>query len=105
MELSIDIIKNFCLNNKLRWTNHIFLCLVQRNISIADVKNTLLNGEIIVQYPNDYPYPSCLILGLSVNNKYVHVVCGSNGKELYLITAYYPDKNIWTDDFKKRKEC
>ena len=25
-----------------------------------------MNGEIIEQYPDDYPYPSCLILGVSI---------------------------------------
>ena len=92
------------MNKKLRWTNHIFIRLVQRGISMADVVSAILNGEIIEYYPDDYPYPSCLILGLTVNNKHLHVVCGSNNEELWLITAYYPDPNIWQDNFRVRKE-
>lgn len=102
--MDIEIIKKLCKANKLRWTNHIFVRLIQRGISISDVTNALITGEIIENYPDDYPYPSCLVLGLTVNNKFLHVVCGSNEEELWLITAYYPDKDKWSDDFKHRKE-
>ena len=102
--MDIAIIKKLCEANKLRWTNHIFVRLIQWGISISDVINTIITGEIIENYPDYYPYPSCLILGLTVNNKFLHVVCGSNREELWLITAYYPNKDKWSDDFKRRKE-
>ena len=92
------------LNEKLIWTNHIIIRLLQRNISQADIKNALLTGEIIEYYDNDYPYPSCLVYGLTINNQVIHVVCGSNGTELWLITAYYPNDIEWEKDFKTRKE-
>lgn len=104
MELTIEIIKNLCKNKKLRWTNHIFIRLTQRNISMSDVEKALLSGEIIEEYPSDYPYPSCLVLGLTIENKHLHVVCGSNGEELWLITAYYPNTELWSNNFKVRKE-
>ena len=78
--------------------------LLQRNITQDDVLNTLLNGEIIEEYENDYPYPSCLVYGISLNNKILHVVCGSNEEELWIITAYYPDNIEWENDLKTRKE-
>ena len=53
---------------------------------------------------NDYPYPSCLVYGISVNNKILHIVCGFNGEELWIITAYYPNRDEWNEDMKTRKE-
>ncbi|MDR1702300.1 MAG: DUF4258 domain-containing protein [Sporomusaceae bacterium] len=103
-EISIEIIKSMCQKEALRWTNHMLIKLIQRNISIDDIVCALMNGEIIEQYPNDYPYPSCLTLGLSVHKKHLHVVCGVGDKELWLITAYYPDSGKWKTGFKIRKE-
>lgn len=41
-----------------------------------------MTGEIIEEYPNDYPYPSCLTLG-NLNTKCpLHVVVGSNHEQL-----------------------
>ena len=90
--------------SSLRWTNHILERLFQRNIRIDDVKNALLNGEIIERYPNDYPFPSCLLAGHTMTGQTLHVVCGSNGVELWLITAYFPDPNEWSEDFRKRRK-
>ena len=90
--------------SSLRWTNHILERLFQRCILIDDVKNALVNGEIIEHYPNDYPFPSCLVFGYTKTGQILHVVCGSNGVELWLITAYFPDPNEWTEDFKQRRK-
>ena len=103
-KLTIEIIKLLIKEHKIRWTNHIVVRLLQRNISEDDIINALLNGEIIEEYENDYPYPSCLVYGLNLNGEVIHIVCGSNGNELWLITAYYPDTLEWEEDLKTRKE-
>ena len=102
--LNIEKIKQFINEGKLRWTNHIAIRLLQRNITQEDVEMALLNGEIIENYEDDYPYPSCLILGMNKSNEHLHIVCGSNETELWLITAYYPDRSEWENDLKTRKE-
>jgi len=69
-----------------------------------DVGNVLTNGEIIEQYPSDYPFPSCLVLGHTVAGQPLHVVCGSNGEELWLVTAYFPSPAEWSDDLRQRRQ-
>ena len=101
--MDINEIKSMCENKALRWTNHVLMRLLQRNISLNDVISALINGEIIEQYTDDYPYPSCLVLGITLKNKYIHVVCGIGDGELWIITAYYPDLKEWESDFKTRK--
>ena len=75
----------------------------QRN-GCADSLALPEKGTIIEEYENDYPYPSCLVYGISVNNKILHIVCGFNGEELWIITAYYPNRDEWNEDMKTRKE-
>ena len=103
-KLKIETIKEFIRTGKIRWTNHCVVRLFQRNISQEDIENALLNGEIIEEYENDYPYPSCLVYGIDLNNKVLHVICGTSETELWVITAYYPDNIKWKDDLKTRKE-
>ena len=103
-KLNINIIKQLIKNQKIRWTNHVMIRLLQRNITQNDVENALLNGEIIEEYEDSYPYPSCLVYGINLNDKVLHIVCGSNGEELWIITAYYPDNIEWERDLKTRKE-
>ena len=99
----LERIKNLCENEKLRWTMHIMIRLLQRGISLDDVICAVKNGEIIENYPDDYPYPSCLLLGHGEDRQALHVVCGASETEVWLITAYRPSLEFWDEDLKTRK--
>jgi len=102
--MTVQDIAKYVEESSLRWTSHILERLFQRNISIDDVKAVLSNCEILEQYPNDYPFPSCLVFGHSIDGRIIHVVCGSNGVELWLITAYLPNPDEWSEDLKQRRK-
>ena len=76
----------------------------ERDISRADVKNGIATGEIIEEYPEDYPNPSCLIFGYTVNNRILHIVAGCDNINIYIITAYYPDTKKFENDLKTRRK-
>jgi hypothetical protein len=104
MELDINELRKICSIENIEITMHAAKRLEQRNIKIDDVISCIQSGKIIEQYPDDYPYPSCLILGISLNDSYLHVVVGSNLEILWIVTAYYPDPEKWEDDLATRKE-
>ena len=103
-KLNINTIKQLIQDGKIRWTYHVMIRLLQRNINQSDVENALFHGEIIEEYEDSYPYPSCLVYGINLNSQVLHVVCGFDGKELWIVTAYYPDDIEWEKDLKTRKE-
>ena len=102
--LNIDIIKEYIAKRKIDWTKHCLNRLNQRNIRISDIKSAIRNGKIIEYYYDDYPYPSCLILGYNMNNRIIHIVCGVSDNIVHMITAYYPDTNEWEEDMKTRRK-
>ena len=55
---------------------HCLQRMQERDISRADVKNGIATGEIIEEYPDDFPNPSCLIFGYNVNGRILHIVAG-----------------------------
>ena len=99
--MNIEELQKLCNAGAVRWTGHILKRLMQRGISQSDVIHAVQTGEIIEQYPNDYPYPSCLVLG---NAPPLHVVCGEGDGEIWMITAYSPDPEEWENDLKTRKK-
>lgn len=103
-QINIETIKKYVMQRKIIWTKHCLNRLNQRNILITDVKTAISNGSIIEYYYNDYPYPSCLILGKEKNNRDIHIVCGVSQGFIYIITAYYPDTDKWEKDMKTRRE-
>lgn len=46
------------------------------------------------------------ILGFSLKTEYIHIVVSCDTDFIYLITAYFPDPDVWENNFKARKkEC
>lgn len=85
-------------------TLHAAKRLEQRKLTLQHIIDCIMSGEIIEEYADDYPYPSCLILGKQNDQVPLHAVVASNGEELFIITAYYPSDEQWEDDWKTRKE-
>ena len=102
--LNIEIIKEYIAKRKIDWTKHCLNRLNQRDILISDVKAALNNGKIIEYYYDDYPYPSCLIMGYTINNKMLHIVCGIGDDTVHIITAYYPNTDKWEEYMKTRRK-
>ena len=103
-ELDMNTIRELCNEGKIIWTVHIVRKLQERGVFQNSVFHAISNGQIIEQYPDDYPHPSCLIFGRDINNNPLHIVIGCDGMILYLITAYQPDNEHFEDDFISRKE-
>lgn len=87
----------------LNFSVHSLDRLKERGIFISDVQNALMHGEIIEQYPNDYPFPSCLVIGGSCGGKTMHVCCGIGNNKIWIITAYFPATDKWESDMRTRK--
>ncbi len=101
--IDIETLRSLNTPEHILITEHARKRLVTRSISVGDIINVIQYGEIIKQYEMDKPFPSCLILGFSINGKYLHVVVSNDEDTIYLITAYYPDVEIWQSDFKSKK--
>lgn len=73
-----------------------------RMISAAHVRKALEDGEIIEDYPADARGHSCLILGGGKDGRPIHIVCAPKDEYLAVITAYIPDEDQWSKDFRTR---
>lgn len=75
-------------------------------IRVDEVLQALDTGEIIEQYPEDWPYPSCLVLGRTVTGRPIHVVCAPVPiqRRLIVITTYQPEPTRWDPEFRRRRE-
>jgi hypothetical protein len=74
-------------------------------IEVNEVLEVLDSGEIIEEYPDDVPYPSCLILGFTREGRPLHLVCAPvlDDERLIVITTYQPDPVRWENDLRRRK--
>ena len=95
--MNIEDVRMLCEAHSFVITDHCLKRMLERNIDINQIRQVILNGEIIEQYPDDYPYPSCLILGNGL-----HAVVGIGSDMLWFITAYRPNPDEWDSTLKTR---
>lgn len=102
--IDIEKLREYYKSDMVFITEHAAERHRERKIKSKDVRNAVENGEIIEQYPDDYPFPSCLILGKDQAGNPLHVCMSDEGSASRIITVYHPDPERWSDDFRTRKE-
>ena len=95
--IKIEYILDSIRSNRFRITDHADEETHNDHLSFEEVITSILQGEIIEDYHNDKPFPSCLISGLTMHGEPVHSVWAYNiaNKWAVLITVYRPDRARW----------
>ena len=91
--------------NRIRITDHADEEAEADKLTFDEVYFSVFHGEIIEDYTNDRPYPSCLIYGQTFSGSPVHSVWAYNETNLWavLITVYRPDPNLWINWRERRR--
>lgn len=99
-----DLLQDAVRKGHVEWQRHALEKMMERGIPREAVKEVLLSGEIIMNYPDDKPYPSALFLGW-VKNQPFHVVVSLDSMTgwCFIITAYKPDADHFESDYKTRR--
>lgn len=78
--------------------------MFQRALSKNAVLQIIVECEVIADYPDDCPYPSYLVLGYCDHEPIHIIVAQGKGSGMYfVVTAYKPDYDKWSEDFKSRR--
>jgi hypothetical protein len=98
----IKVIKELVGKGEYRFTLHGFERCIERDIEANDIKDAIMSGESIEDYPEDKYGPSMLICGKTKKGRIIHVQCSVD--PVWIITAYDPSRRSdeWESDFKRR---
>ena len=91
--------------HRIRITDHADEEAQADSLIFDEIFFSVLQGEIIEDYPTDKPYPSCLIYGDNFQGEPIHSVWAYNDQTKWavLITVYRPDPNRWINWRERRK--
>ena len=92
--------------NSVMITDHADEEAYNDSLSFNDILRSISAGEIIEQYPEDKPYPSCLILSRNVKAELIHTVWAYNSEtqSSVLVTVYRPDPEQWIEGRTRRSQ-
>lgn len=91
--------------HSITFSGHAIRRMFERGLNRDDIVQAVQQGDVIKDYPDDTPYPSCLLLWFK-GKMPVHVVVGQNPDDLscYVVTAYVPSEELWQPGFRERKQ-
>jgi hypothetical protein len=96
-------IRQKIIQNQFELSQHAVDQSIIRRISIQEIREVFITGEIIEDYPDDKYGPSCLIMGFTSQRRPVHIQCSYPSRPLIkIITLYEPHPDRWID-FKFRR--
>ncbi|MFC1601446.1 DUF4258 domain-containing protein [Candidatus Sumerlaeota bacterium] len=97
--MDLEQIINAIQASRVRITDHADEEAFDDRLTYEEIYYSVIHGAVIEDYPEDKPYPSCLILGRSVSGEPIHSVWAYNPESCWavLITVYRPDPERWID--------
>ncbi len=69
-------------------------------LTLTQIIEAILNGQILEQYPDTGRGESCLIVGFAGETP-IHVVCGWRGEKVVIITVYIPRPPQFVDPWTR----
>jgi hypothetical protein len=97
-KVNFELIREKVKSGDYRISVHGLKRLRSRELTIADLENAIVMGEIIDRDPDATPYPKCIFLGEdAIKGESIHVVC-SLAPDTLIVTVYFPDEDRWAKD-------
>ena len=86
-------------SNRINITRHARQEAKSDSLVLDEILYATHSGEIIEDYPDDKPYPSCLIYGKTSKSEPLHCVWAYDSISgiAVLITVYRPDPDMWIE--------
>ena len=119
---SSALVKRYISETGSRWVLSLFDPVLNNDVLIAaitgveivaaitrrarggSISATDATGQVIEDYPDDKYGPSCLISGLTLANRPIHLQCSYPSRPfIKIITVYEPDSKRWSNDFTIRR--
>jgi len=101
----IDEIREKISRDEFEYSQHALDQSILRKIRVDELREAILAGEVIEDYPEDKYGPSCLILGLTERGRPLHLQCSYPSRaRIKIVTVYEPDPSRWTAFRTRRRD-
>lgn len=91
-------------SGQIRLTLHAQQEMAAESITLDDALHAIATGAIIEDYPDHQRGACCLIHGVDVAARDIHVVCTTAQPLLIIITVYLPQPPKWMTPTRRRSQ-
>lgn len=99
-----SIVRTLATSGAIRFTVHAHQEMVEEDVTVSELKSSLMNCSLLEDYPDHKRGACCLVCGKAGTGRYLHVVCTYDYPELIIITNYEPKPPKWETPNKRGKK-
>ncbi len=89
---------------QFRLSKHVARRMDSRKRTLADLKEVILTGEVIQEYPHEKPYPEYLFLGYPQGPDDPCYVVVATNDDTVLVTVHDYDPEVYEPDHRTRRK-
>ncbi|MBF0104712.1 MAG: DUF4258 domain-containing protein [Deltaproteobacteria bacterium] len=99
--MDIERLRKLVRSGKYQITLHAQKRMDQRAITLSELKEAICQGEVVELYPDDTPFPSCLMVGRVRGGFPLYAVCALSDL-VHVVTVHWMDPAKWFDPKTRR---
>jgi hypothetical protein len=100
---ALELIRRQAEAGEIHVTRHALGEMTSRGISLKDVVDAVMSGEILENYPSHQRGSCCLVNGMTTKGRPLHVVCTTAQPTLIMITSYQPQMPKWKTPHERNR--
>lgn len=104
LKVVLERIRAQANEENIRITQHAHREMVEEDITLNEVLEAVITGQILENYPEHRRGPCCLINGATRHGRPLHVVCTTAQPVLIIITVYEPKPPKWITPTERRRQ-
>ena len=107
MNDTFEMVRRLVQQGQVLVSEHGYDELTEDNIYVKDIIDGVEEGFVVEDYPDFSKGPCVLVLQKNAEGEPIHVVWGipkGAKSPAVIVTAYRPDSQKWTNDFRRRKK-
>lgn len=105
MVASIGAIQDAVSHHSLLLTAHADEKAREEGITMQEIRQAIMSGEIIEDYPEHRRGPCCLVCGRTAGGRDIHVVITNERVPPRIITVYEPKPPHWLTPRERRRRA
>ncbi len=75
MTTMINQLRSKIAANQFEFSKHALDQSILRGIKVQELREAIADDEVIEDYPNDKYGPSCLVFGMTISRRPIHIQC------------------------------
>ena len=102
--MALEQLRRQAATENVRITQHAHQEMVEEEITLNELLEAIVSGQVLENYPEHRRGACCLVNGTTNQGRPLHIVCTTALPVLIIITAYEPKTPMWMTPIERNRQ-